>query len=158
MTRAKENDRFLMCRIGSHIGALALKHVWETMRPLSVQPLTGAPAFVLGLAIVRGVPTPVVDACRLLDPLASSSMLSPARFVSIRLGERCAALAVDAVIEVRSFAAGTLAEIPPLLRGAATDLVSAIGALDAELLLVLEAARLIPESVWSAVDASGVSA
>jgi purine-binding chemotaxis protein CheW len=82
---------------------------------------------------------------------------SPARFVSLRLGERSAALAVDAVLDVRSLAAGDLKEIPPLLREAGADLVSAIGALDTELLLVLEAARLVPESIWSAIEASGAS-
>jgi purine-binding chemotaxis protein CheW len=158
MTLADESNRFLVCRIGSHIGALALQHVRETMRPLPVQPVSGAPAFVLGLAVVRGAPAPVVDTCRLLDPSVSCSVLSPARFVSIMLGERCAVLAVDAVLEVRSFARGAMAEIPPLLRGAGTGIISAIGALDAELLLVLEAARLIPQAVWSAVEASGISA
>jgi purine-binding chemotaxis protein CheW len=157
MTGADESH-FLVFRIGSRVGALALKHVWETMRPLPVEPLPGSPSFVLGLAVVRGISTPVIDACRLLDPLAMSSRCTSARFVSIKLGERCAALAVDAVLEVRSFAVGTLAEIPPLLRGAGTDLVSAIGALDAELLLVLDAARLVPESVWSAIGSAGASA
>jgi purine-binding chemotaxis protein CheW len=162
MTQAQENDRFLLCRIGSRIGALALEDVRETMRPLPIEPLTGAPPFVLGFAIIRGFPTPVVDAGRLLDPSASSSTpnasSSPARFVTLKLGERTAALAVDAVLAVRSLRAETLSNIPPLLRGRGAELVSAIGALDAQLLLVLEAARLVPNSVWSAIEAPGASA
>jgi purine-binding chemotaxis protein CheW len=158
MARAEENNSFLVCRVGSFIAALALEHVWETMRPLPVRALSGAPAFVLGLAVVRGVPAPVVDACRLLNPLASCSLLSPARFVSIKMGERCAVLAVDAVLEVRSFGADTLAQMPPLLHGIGADLVSAIGALDAELLLVLKPAHLVPESLWSADEKPGVCA
>jgi len=157
MTRAEVGDCYLLCRIGSRIGALAIEHVVETMRPLPVEPLATAPAFVLGLAMVRGVPVPVVDACRILEPSASSSMLSPARFVSIKLGERTAALAVDAVLEVRAFAAGVLADIPPLLRGAAADIVASIGALDAKLLLVLEAGRLVPDSVWTSIKGRGKS-
>lgn len=155
MTGEEVNDRFLLCRIGLRIGALALRSVRETMRPLPVEPLAGAPPFVLGLAIVRGAPTPVVDANRLLGASAGSSTPilspSPARFVSLKLGQRTAALAVDAVLDIRLLPAGMLASIPPLLQDADAALVSLIGALDTKLLLVLEAARLVPDSVWTAI-------
>jgi purine-binding chemotaxis protein CheW len=155
MTGAERDDSFLLCRIGSRIGALPLDDVREIMRPLPIEPLAGTPPFVLGLAIVRGSPTPVIDAGRLLGSIGSQA---PARFVSLRLGERTAALAVDAVLDVRTLAAGTTADIPPLLREAGADLLSAIGALDTELLLVLEAARLVPESIWGAIGPSGTFA
>jgi purine-binding chemotaxis protein CheW len=162
MIQAEEYDRFLLCRIGSCIGALALKDVRETMRPLPIEQLPGMPPFVLGLAIIRGFPTPVVDAGRLLNPSSPPSTPifspSPARFVSLKLGERTAALAVDAVLDVRSLPAETLSNIPPLLRGGDAELVSAIGALDAKLLLVLEAARLVPDALWSAMKANGAPA
>ena len=155
MTGAEGDHRFLLCRIGSRIGALTLKDVREVMRPLPIEPLAGTPPFVLGLAIVRGSPRPVIDAGRLLGPIG---LASPARFVSLRLGERTAVLAVDAVLDVRSLPAGAVADIPPLLREAGADLVSAIGALDTELLLVLEAARLVPESIWGAIEPSSSGA
>jgi purine-binding chemotaxis protein CheW len=155
MVRGEDNDRFLLCRVGSRIVALDVRDVWETMRPLPIEPLTGAPTFVLGLAIVRGFPIPVVDADRLLGSSVSSSATpispSPARFVSLKLGVRGAALAVDAVLEIRALPTGMLANIPPLLGEAGADVVSVIGALDATLLLVLETARLVPDSVWNAI-------
>src|ERR1700722_17876256 len=108
------------------------------MRPLPVEPLMGAPSFVLGLATIRGSPTPVVDVGRLLGPSASSftPAVSPssARFVSLRLGDRTAALAVDAVLDVRSVSSEILANIPPLLREAGASVVSVVGALDTRLL------------------------
>jgi purine-binding chemotaxis protein CheW len=162
MSRAEENDRFLLCRIGSRIGALAIKDVRETMRPLPIEPLTGTPPFVLGVTILRGFPTPVVDAGRLLCPsvLPSTPITSPtpARFVSLKLGERTAVLAVDAVLDVRFLPTGVLADIPPLLHEGGDELVSVIGALDTKLLIVLEAARLVPDSVWNAINATGASA
>jgi purine-binding chemotaxis protein CheW len=162
MTRAREGNLFVLCRIGSRIGALALLDVRETMRPLPIEPLAGTPPFVLGLAVVRGSPVPVIDAGRLLNPsaLPYSPIASsfPSRFVSLKLGDRTTALAVDAVLDVRSLAAGMLADIPPLLSEASEDLVSLVGALDTELLLVLETARLVPESVWSAIKAEGATA
>ena len=139
-------EEFLLCRIGSRIGALIVNDVREVMRPLPIEPLAGAPPFVLGLSIVRGFPIPVIDAGRLFGPIG---LASPARFISLRLGERTASLAVDAVLDVRSLAPGAIADIPPLLGEAA--IASAIGALDSKLLLVLEAARLVPESVWHSI-------
>jgi purine-binding chemotaxis protein CheW len=156
------SDRFLLCRIGSRIGALALKDVRETMRPLPVEPLPGMPPFVLGVAIVRGFPAPIVEAARLLKPAAlppaSAISSSSARFVSLKLGERTAVLAVDAVLDIRPLTAGILADVPPLLREAGAEQTALIGALDTRLLLVLEAARLVPESVWSAIKAPETSA
>ena len=161
MSQGKDNNRFLLCRIGSRIGALALKDVRETMRPLPIEPLMGTPPFVLGLAIIRGFPTPVVDAGSLVGPSTSPFPIlspSPARFVSLKLDERTAALAVDAVLDVCSLASETLSNIPPLLLGGDARLVSVMGALDSQLLLVLEAARLVPDSVWIAIKTQGASA
>ncbi len=162
MIGGDESDRFLLCRIGSHIGALPLRDVRETMRPLPIEPLPGMPSFVLGVAIVRGFPAPIVDAVRLLKPAASPSaplISSPAaRFVSLKLGERTVVLAVDAVLDIRPLAAGIRADISPLLREAGAEQMAVIGALDARLLFVLEAARLVPESVWSEIRASEASA
>jgi purine-binding chemotaxis protein CheW len=160
MNQGEENNRFLLCRIGSRIGALALEDVRETMRPLPIEPLMGTPPFVLGLAIIRGFPTPVVDAVSLIGPSKSSSPIlspSPSRFVSLKLDERTVALAVDAVLNVCSLPSETLSKIPPLLLGGDAQLLSVIGALDSKLLLVLEAARLVPDSVWIAIKTQGIS-
>jgi purine-binding chemotaxis protein CheW len=162
MVRGEDNERFLLCRVGSRIAALDVRDVRETMRPLPIEPLAGAPTFVLGLAIVRGFPMPVIDADRLLGSSASSSTPvispSPARFVSLKLGARDAALAVDAVLEIRALPAAMLANIPPLLGEAGAALVAVIGALDAQLLLVLQTARLVPDSVWNAIKLAEGSA
>jgi purine-binding chemotaxis protein CheW len=160
MSQGKDNERFLLCRIGSCIGALALEDVRETMRPLAIERLPGTPPFVLGLAIIRGFPTPVVDAGSLIGPsTASSPILSPstARFVSLKLDDRNAALAVDAVLDVCSLPAETLSNMPPLLLAGDAQLVSIMGAVDSKLLLVLEAARVVPDSVWTAIRRQGTS-
>jgi purine-binding chemotaxis protein CheW len=158
MIGGRESERFLLCRIGMHTGALPLRDVRETMRPLPIEPLPGMPSFVLGVAIVRGFPAPVVDAVRLLKPVAprSAPIISTpsARFVSLKLGDRTVVLAVDAVLDIRSLAAGIRAGISPLLREAGAEQMAAIGAWDAQLLFVLEAARLVPEPPWTAIQAS----
>ena len=147
MNREEGDERFVLCRIGSCIGALAVKDVRETMRALPIEPLSGAPPFVLGLAIVRGTPTPVIDAGGLLGSSASSA----ARFISLKLEVGAAVLAVDAVLDIRPLPKGLLMDTPPLLGEADPRVVSVIGALDAKLLVVLEAARLVPDSVWNSI-------
>ena len=105
------------------------------------------PFFVRGLSVIRGTPVPVVDVAALLAGTPLQGV--PGRFVTMNLGSRQAALAVDEVLGVRTVAAGAQAEMPPLLAEIGRDVVAAVGILDAELLLILRGTRLLPESVWS---------
>ncbi len=139
----------LLCRARTRLCALPLRYVVETMRPLSVVPLAGAPQFVSGISVIRGTPTPVVDLGVLLLPLEPAATT---RLVTLRLGQRTVALALEGVLGVRGLP-DTLASLPPLLGDASTVSVSAVARLDEELLLVLEATRLVPDSVWAALDA-----
>jgi purine-binding chemotaxis protein CheW len=139
----------VLCRVGARVCAVPTESVSETMRPLPIEPLAGMPAFVLGVSVIRGVPTPVIDAGRMLG---AKDPCQHARFVRLRIGSRAAALAVDSVIGVVAIDAMSLNELPPLLRDADTEVIDAIGIQDVELLLVLRAARVAPPSVWSTLD------
>lgn len=146
-----EARALLICRVGARLCGIPLEHVVETMRPLPVEPLSHLPAFVAGLALIRGQPTPVLDAQRLLGGHVEQQRR--ARYVTLRLGTRSAALAVDAVVGVRQVDPSQLGELPALLREPRNELVMALGTLDRELLVVLERSRLLPESVWETLDA-----
>ena len=124
------------------------------MRPLAVEAIAGGPAFVRGLAVVRGVPIPVVDAALLLSGEASH----PTRFVTVKTGRRRIALAVDAVVGVVEIPLGSVDALPLLFQDAGTDAISDVGTLDAELLIVLRSARLIPEAFWATLEAGGALA
>ncbi len=141
----------LVCRARARLCALPLEAVVETMRPLPVNELPGAPPFVRGVSLIRGAPVPVVDVGRLLGDAGSAGAT---RFVVLRLGERRVALAVEAVLGLRELPSQQLAELPPLLRDAA-EVVPRVAALDSELLHVLAAARLVPDSVWQAPEGDG---
>lgn len=132
---------FLVTRVPGRLCAFDLAHVVETMRPLPVEPVAGAPAFVLGLALIRGIPTPVIDLAAWMGVPPSP----PTRFVSVAAGGRHVAIAVTAVTGVRRLDASALQTVPPLVREAAPGHVQLVGSLDADLLVVLGAARLLPE-------------
>jgi purine-binding chemotaxis protein CheW len=140
----------LVCRVGGKVCGIALPHVIETMRPLPVEPLAHLPESMLGLSMIRGRPTPVLDGRRLLG----GSSPSPARrFVSLRLGQdRKIALAVDDVIGVRQVLLSALRELPALVGDQGSSAVSRLGALDQELLVVLEHARILPDAVWRLLE------
>jgi len=120
------------------------------MRPLPVEPVAGTPGYVRGLSVIRGVPVPVVDLTALLD--ARERTAGCGRFVTVKAEERRFALAVDSVVGVRDLDLTQLEELPPLLRHADVDLIEAIGVADAQLLVVLRGARIIPEAIWRTVE------
>jgi purine-binding chemotaxis protein CheW len=132
-------SRMLLARVGTRLCGLRVEDVVETMRPLPIEPMADAPPFVRGLAIIRGAPTPVVDTAALLG--ASSGGIT--RFVVVRAGARAVALEVDTVVDVRSISGDELARLPPLVGAADPSYVAVVGMLDAELLVVLEAARIV---------------
>ena len=138
----------LLCRVRERLCSLPLEHVVETMRPLPVQSLAGAPAFVLGMSIIRGAAIPVVDVGLVLG---TDDPPKPTRLVTVRSGENQVALSVEEVLGVRELTLTSLRGLPPLLGEAAADVVYAIGTLDTNLLFALQAARIVPDSVWQAI-------
>src|SRR5882757_3377917 len=117
--------RLLICRAGSKMCGLPLEHVLETMRPLPVQPLAQMPDFVLGVAVIRGRPTPVVDTRQLLGSPAEHP---PGRYVTLGVGEHAArvtAFALDSVLGVRDVDATALSGLPGLLGDSGTEIVQA---------------------------------
>jgi purine-binding chemotaxis protein CheW len=150
MSSATQDRSMLICRVDSCLCGLPLDCVTETMRPLPVEPLAGAPDFVVGVSLVRGEPVPVLDANRLLGTSPGNST----RFVSIDTNGRRVALAVDSVLGVRNVGSDTLRNLSPVLKGSCGDTVRSLATLDAELLLVLEETRLVPDTVWELLDRS----
>jgi purine-binding chemotaxis protein CheW len=130
----------ILVRAATRLCALPLGHVIETMRLLPIEPVADAPAGVLGLSIIRGAPVPVVDLAALVG--ASEA---PTRLILLRVGARTVALAVAELIGVRRLDADRLEATPPLLQLARAELIESIGILDAQLVVVLRAARLLPE-------------
>jgi purine-binding chemotaxis protein CheW len=139
---------WLLCRVGQRLCALPLDNVVENLRLLPIMPLADAPRFVLGVSIIRGESVPVVDIGSLFGERAK-----PQRMVTLGTDGGVVALVVDSVLGVRSLALDSVDELPPLLQDAAGDLVSAIGTLDAELLLLLRTTRIVPPALFESLAA-----
>ena len=67
------------------------------------------------------------------------------------------AVGVDGVVGLRNLDSAQLGELPPMLRDVAADLIEAIGTRDAQLLVVLRAARIVPDEVWATLAAGAAT-
>lgn len=149
-----QDAQSLVCRIGDTLCALPLAQVGETMRALPAEPLAGVPPYVRGLAIVRGCPTPVIDAGALLLESGGSGR----RFVTVSPHDRPFMLAVDAVVGVMTLAGDVANALPSLLQTPRLAAIASTATLDGQLLLMLESARVVPEAVWASVSRGGADA
>ncbi len=146
-------ERLLVCRLSGRSYALPLSCVAETMRPLPIARVAGAPDLVLGLSLIRGVPVPVLDGARLVGEAPPE--VAPSRFVLLKLAERRAAIAVDEVTGVRDLGRAELAALPPILDRQGAGALAALATLDGELLFVLRELRSVPDAVWATVEGMG---
>jgi purine-binding chemotaxis protein CheW len=145
----------LLCQVDASYLAIPISHVIEVTRPLAVTRLPDAPSWVSGVAVLRGIATPVIDARKLLAGAAESgeapSPPPPAtRWVALRIDDRRVALAVDAVLRAHSLAPEMSQEVPPLL--GSTRAITALGTLDKKLLMVLAGARLLASDAFASME------
>ncbi|MEU8818718.1 chemotaxis protein CheW [Actinoplanes sp. NPDC048796] len=143
----------LVFRAGPLLCALRLDEVIETMRPLETRPLAGTPAFVRGISVLRGVPTPVIDVSRLLG----GGSAEPERYIAVRTDRGAVAFGTGAVLGVRNVEAEPSGGHPALLGGGNSRLVAGVGTLGTEPLLLLQSMRAVPDDVWEAAAAAGVA-
>ncbi|MGH6725160.1 MAG: chemotaxis protein CheW [Pseudolabrys sp.] len=144
------SPHWLLCRVAAHHFALPVADVIETMRMLPVESIAGAPAIVRGLCVIRGVPTPVVDAAMLFDDEPAHGD----RLVTARTQTRTVAFVADAVVGVRAIEATELDKLPPLLRDVQT--IAVMKTLDEELVFFLQTARVLPEEALHPCFVEGV--
>lgn len=138
----------LLCVAGSSICALPLEHVIEAARPMPIEPLAGAPSFIAGFSIIRGTPIPVVS----VDLLLGGSKGGYERLVVVRAGKRRAGLLFQGVIGTRSLSGNVFAGLPPLL-STGSRAVAEMGALDGELVTLLDATKIVPDDVFAMLEA-----
>jgi purine-binding chemotaxis protein CheW len=121
----------LVFRAGELLCALPLEQVIETMRPLTVHGLAGAPAHVKGITIMRGVPTPVVDVAALVGGAAAPA----SRYVAVRTARGPVAFATGEVLGIGEAPTARPGEGSPV----PVRLIAAVGTYQSEPLFLLRA-------------------
>ena len=135
----------LLCSTGGTTFAVPLTAVRETMRPLSAAPFPGMPPFVSGVARIRGTAVPIVDS----GVLTGGAPVRAGRWITlVAADERQVALAVRDVTGIRTLPPEDLQALPSLLGSPESELYSAVSTRDQQLLVVLEASRLVPDDLW----------
>lgn len=133
-------ESLVVCSAGGLTCGLPVGSVAEIMRPLELDPVRSPHlAAVMGVARVRGEPTPVLD----LATLVGGQSKPATRWVVLRVGAKRAVLAVEAVEGVRAIATGDVGTLPALASGAGQAAITQLGVLDAAVFAVLDAARII---------------
>jgi purine-binding chemotaxis protein CheW len=145
----------LLVRVPSALCAFPLAEVIETMRPLTVQPLANMPDFIRGVARIRGAAVPVIQLTALFQEDDLCDL--PTRFVTLRVGQRCVAIAVQSVVGIADMSDHVFDNLSPLLKTARTESIQTLGTLDSEFLIMLNTARLVPDSVWQALTQTRAS-
>jgi purine-binding chemotaxis protein CheW len=102
--------------------------------------------------MIRGVPTPVVDLRALLENGECSATFG--RFVTLKVADRQVAIIVDSIVGMRTLDSVEPGELPPMLRDVASGLIEAIATRDEQLLMVLRAASIVPDEVWTVFEAA----
>ena len=151
---------FLLFRCGGLCAALPLGEVRETLRPLPITVVEAAPAFVLGMSIIRGLATVVIDGGLLLarDATTAFSAQPGSRFITLRVPERPVALAVDAVVGIKDVSPTALQALPPLAGATDYGPFEQVARLDSDLWMVLRAGRLVPDCADFQSEVSGLRA
>lgn len=145
-------QRFVVFRTGESVCALPLACVVETLRPLPLRSVAGAPPFVAGVSIIRGAPVPIISAALLLDGIANVLR----RLLIVRAGDRRVGLAVDEIEGIRFLDGEQVLGLPPLLHRESAS-VESLAVADGELLVVLAAGRLLPPHAEDLFDMKGAA-
>lgn len=148
-----EPELLLICRAGTIRCALPVRHVVETMRPLPLDNVPGAPEFVVGVSVVRGFAVPVVSVARLFGEAETAAT----RLVVVHAGLHRVGLSFDEVSGFRRLSREAVAQLPPLLAIASATAVAQIAVLDGDLLAVLATAGIVPETVFASLATAAAS-
>jgi purine-binding chemotaxis protein CheW len=128
-------ETFVIFRLGDEADGLPISAVHEVARhPESLARVPDAPDFVAGLMSLRGRAIPVIDTARRFG--APRGQERSRRVIVISVGGMMAGLAVDAVSDVRRFAAAALQPAPDVEAGAAVFDRIAVQSADRMILLI----------------------
>jgi purine-binding chemotaxis protein CheW len=133
--------RFVGFRLDRRLYALPLDHVERVLRMVAVTPVPEAPSWVAGVIDLQGRVITVVDLRRRFEQATREARVDD-RLLIVRVEGRTMALMVDEVTEVLELPAQQVKPSSELMPDARP--LSAVIRRNGDLILVLDAARLLP--------------
>lgn len=137
---ASERRRLVLFRVGGRVHAVELGAVREVIPSRRTTRLPGAPAHVAGLINVRGTIVTVID---LAMRLAGRPADAAGSTILVEHGTKLVGVAVDEVLEVRSFTADAIEPAGPASGGA--DAVVGTGHFGDSIVILLDVHALVGE-------------
>ncbi len=97
--KATESLKICLIRLGANTFALDLRHVREVFEPVSITPVPGMPAAIIGVTNLRGIIVPLADVRAALGIFVS---VSPKYAVVVRHGTHQVGILVEDVPEIHT--------------------------------------------------------
>ena len=136
------SDQYLTFRLGEEEYGVPILAVHEIKGESAITPIPNAPASLAGVMNLRGTIVPVVDLrVKFGLPAVEDSRLSV--IVLVLVGIKIVGMVVDAVTDVRSFAATDIQGVPEIGAHFGPGFVSGLARAEEKLFVLLDVAKLL---------------
>lgn len=137
-----------LIRLGTNTFALDLRHVGEVFEPVSITPVPGMPAALVGVTNLRGIIVPLVD---VRTALGISVSVIPNYAVIVRHGTRQVGILVEDVPEIHTIQSDDFIDRSARAAADRGPMISAFFQLENKASAILEVSRLFA-SIEKMVD------
>lgn len=134
--------RIVTFRLGTELFAADIGSVERVLKYDPPRSIPNVPDWIEGVIDYQGRVVPVVDLRRRFE-LPASPPGPHTRMLVLTTGEELVAVVVDAVLDVRPLEEAELAAPPAFFRGLAAEYLRGLARRDGELVVVLDAERLL---------------
>ena len=134
--------RIVTFRLGADLFAVDISAVERVLKYDTPRAIPNVPAWIEGVIEYQGHVVPVIDLRRRFE-LTDGGVGAQTRMLVFSTDAELVAVVVDAVLDVRPLPDADLAEPPAFFRGLAGEYLRGLARRDGELVVVLDANRLL---------------
>lgn len=149
-------QQFLVFSLGQEEYAFDILKVQEIRDYNHVTRISNAPAFIKGVANLRGVIVPIVD-LRIKFRLESAEYDANTVVIVVNIGRRVVGVVVDRVSDVMTLTAEQRKPAPEFGVGLPLDYIHGLGDLGERMLILVDIEKLLTSREMALVDEAGES-
>lgn len=149
-------QQFLVFSLGQEEYAIDILKVQEIRDYNHVTRISNAPAFIKGVANLRGVIVPIVD-LRIKFRLESAEYDANTVVIVVNIGRRVVGVVVDRVSDVMTLTAEQRKPAPEFGVGLPLDYIHGLGDLGERMLILVDIEKLLTSREMALVDEAGES-